>query len=133
GRFWSFCCCAAVLGVITLQPDATSMLSLFCVLVDVLAQLANNRVHAAMIVTSTICLISFIGFSVVVLIIERQMNASEGNSSGDLRTVSDRIEKKSVILVVDAECPITDFSEHTTSEGEPDQAVNIQQQSDTDR
>src|SRR5207237_255363 len=120
GRFWSFCCCAAVLGVITLKPDATSMLSLFCVLVDVLAQLANNRVHAAMIVTSTIGLISFIGFSVVVLIIERQMNASEGNSSGDLRTVSDRIEKKSVILVVDAECAITDLSENATGEVDPD-------------
>src|SRR5438132_2016984 len=108
------------------------MLSLFCVLVDVLAQLANNRVHAAMIVTSTICLISFIGFSVVVLIIERQMNASEGNSSGDLRTVSDRIEKKSVILVVDAECPITDLSENATGEVDPDHALDLPHQVGTD-
>src|SRR5580704_12131404 len=41
GSCWSFCCCAAVLGVITLKPDATSMLSLFCVLL-VVAQPAIN-------------------------------------------------------------------------------------------
>jgi hypothetical protein len=35
GSCWSFCCCAAVLGVITLKPDATSMLSLFWVLLVV--------------------------------------------------------------------------------------------------
>src|SRR5436190_21488780 len=38
GRFWSFCCCAAVLGVIVLKPAATSVLSLFCVLVCVVEQ-----------------------------------------------------------------------------------------------
>src|SRR5207248_11566397 len=36
GSFWSFCCCAAVFGVTVLKPAATSMLSLFCVLVCVL-------------------------------------------------------------------------------------------------
>src|SRR5262249_29610229 len=41
GSCWSFCCCAPVLGVITLKPDATSMLSLFCVLA-VVAQPAVN-------------------------------------------------------------------------------------------
>src|SRR5881296_1496372 len=35
GSCWSFCCCAAVLGVITLKPEATSMLSLFWVLLVV--------------------------------------------------------------------------------------------------
>src|SRR5881275_1673138 len=35
GRFCSFCCCAAVFGVTVLKPAATSMLSLFCVLVCV--------------------------------------------------------------------------------------------------
>jgi hypothetical protein len=45
GRFWSFCCCAAVLGVITLKPEATSMLSLFCVLL-VVAQPAVNANRA---------------------------------------------------------------------------------------
>jgi hypothetical protein len=39
------------------------MLSLFCVLVDVLAQLTNNAVHAAVIVASKICLNGFIGFN----------------------------------------------------------------------
>jgi hypothetical protein len=41
------------------------MLSLFCVLVDVLAQLTNNAVHAAMIVASKIRLNGFIGFNLV--------------------------------------------------------------------
>src|SRR5262245_29318054 len=44
GRFWSFCFWAAVLGVMTLNPVATSMLSLFCV-VCVLAQLIIRAVH----------------------------------------------------------------------------------------
>src|SRR6266566_3191629 len=44
GSCWSFCCCAAVLGVITLKPDATSMLSLFWVLLVVAQPTANaNR------------------------------------------------------------------------------------------
>src|SRR2546429_9983461 len=45
GSCWSFCCCAAVLGVITLKPDATSMLSLFCVVL-VVAQPAVNATKA---------------------------------------------------------------------------------------
>src|SRR6476660_8695896 len=45
GRFCSFCFCPAVLGVITLNPEATSMLSLFCVVVSVLAQLINRAMH----------------------------------------------------------------------------------------
>ena len=35
GRFCSFCFCVAVFGVMVLKPAATSMLSLFCVLVCV--------------------------------------------------------------------------------------------------
>src|SRR4029453_1524857 len=59
GRFWSFCCCAGVLGVITLKPDATNMLSLFCVLVCVLAQLtvSANSVAALIILNDTNCFI----------------------------------------------------------------------------
>ena len=49
GRFRSFCFWAAVLGVITLNPEATSMFSLFCVVVCVLAQLINSAVHPAAI------------------------------------------------------------------------------------
>src|SRR4029077_11804941 len=41
GSCWSFCCCAGVLGVITLKPDATSMFSLFWVL-PVVAQPTVN-------------------------------------------------------------------------------------------
>src|SRR6266481_2527254 len=54
GRFWSFCRCAGVLGVITLKPDATSMLSLFCVLVCVLAQLNSSAADAAAILVKKI-------------------------------------------------------------------------------
>src|SRR6267378_5651931 len=58
GRFCSFCCCAGVLGAITLKPDATSMLSLFCVLC-VLAQpiVSANSAAALMILNDTICFI----------------------------------------------------------------------------
>src|SRR5437867_97507 len=44
GSCCSFCCCAAVLGVITLKPEATSMLSLFWVLLVVAQPTVNaNR------------------------------------------------------------------------------------------
>ena len=66
------------------------------------------------------------------MIIELQTNASESNSSGDLRTVSDRVEKKSVILVIDAECPITDLSENATGEVDPDHALDLPHQVGTD-
>src|SRR6266478_3855730 len=68
GRFWSFCWCAAVLGVMTLKPEATSMLSLFCVLVCVLAQPNNNAAHATVIVASKIRLSGFIGLMRVLTI-----------------------------------------------------------------
>src|SRR4029453_15264711 len=44
GSCWSFCCCAAVFGVIVLKPEATSMLSLFWVLLVVVQPAVNaNR------------------------------------------------------------------------------------------
>src|SRR3954465_13460993 len=60
GRFWSFCFWAAVLGVMTLNPEATSMLSLFCVVVCVLAQLINSAVHPAAILLRKIRVVGFI-------------------------------------------------------------------------
>ena len=51
--------------MITLKPDATSMLSLFCVLVCVLAQLINSAVHAAVIATRKKCLSDFISLNLV--------------------------------------------------------------------
>src|SRR5580765_7016399 len=60
GRFWSLCLWAAVLGVMTLNPEATSMLSLFCVVVCVLAQLINNAVHPAAILLRKTCVVGFI-------------------------------------------------------------------------
>src|SRR6187549_3845946 len=61
GSCWSFCCCAAVLGVITLKPAATSMLSLFWVLL-VVAQptVKANRVMTAIVLNEVcICFILF--------------------------------------------------------------------------
>src|SRR6266480_578415 len=59
GRFWSFCCCAVVFGVITLKPEATSMLFLFWVLVCVLAQpaVSANSAAALIILNDIICFI----------------------------------------------------------------------------
>src|SRR6476659_3673391 len=63
GSCWSFCCCAAVLGVITLKPDATSMLSLFCVLL-VVEQLAVNANRAMTAIVLNEVRIRFILFLV---------------------------------------------------------------------
>ena len=53
--------------MITLKPDATSMLSLLCMLVCVLAQLSNNvAVHTVAMLVKKIPLNGFIGFSLVV-------------------------------------------------------------------
>src|SRR6266487_3541828 len=62
GSCWSFCCCAAVLGVITLKPEATSMLSLFCVLLVVAHPTVNaNRAMTPIVLNEfRICFI-FIG------------------------------------------------------------------------
>src|SRR5438132_8505916 len=60
GRFWSFCFWVAVLGVMTLNPEATSMLSLFCVVVCVLAQLINSAVHPAAILLRKRRVVGFI-------------------------------------------------------------------------
>jgi hypothetical protein len=60
GRFWSFCFWAAVFGVMTLNPEATSMLSLFCVVLCVLAQLINSAAHPAAILLRKIRVVGFI-------------------------------------------------------------------------
>ena len=60
GRFWSFCFWAAVLGVMTLNPEATSMFSLFCVVVCVLAQLINSAVHPVAILLRKRRVVDFI-------------------------------------------------------------------------
>src|SRR6476620_8827265 len=60
GRFWSFCFWAAVFGVMILNPEATSMFSLFCVVVCVLAQLINSAVHPAAILLRKRRVVDFI-------------------------------------------------------------------------
>src|SRR6266571_6598045 len=56
GSCWSFCCCAAVLGVITLKPDATSMLSLFCVLPVVEQPTVNANRDMTLIILNEFCI-----------------------------------------------------------------------------
>src|SRR5436189_2312105 len=62
GSCCSFCCCAAVLGVIVLKPEGTSMLSLFCVLLVVAQPTVNaNRAMTLIMLNKVrICFI-FIG------------------------------------------------------------------------
>src|SRR5215471_14402632 len=60
GRFWSFCFWAAVLGVMTLNPEATSMLSLFCDMLCVLAQLIISAVHPVAIMLRKRRVVGFI-------------------------------------------------------------------------
>src|SRR6266436_3217169 len=71
GSCWSFCCCAAVLGVITLKPDATSMLSLFCVLLVVAQPTVNaNRAMTLIMLNEVrICFI-FVGSSNFAVVLE---------------------------------------------------------------
>src|SRR6266568_7207169 len=80
GSFWSFCCCAAVLGVITLKPEATSMLSLFCVLLCVVAQptVSANSARALIIWNETICFI-FLVFSTFAVVLEMISSARENS------------------------------------------------------
>src|SRR4030095_15331305 len=126
GRFWSFCCCAAVLGVITLKPEATSMLSLFCVLVCVPAQLSNNAAHPAVIVVRTIYFIGLIGRNG--LLIRFQTIASESDSGGDLRAVHDSVETEAIVLKVSAECPITNLGKNRAGKVDPDYALDLPHQ-----
>src|SRR4026208_1847331 len=66
GICWSFCCWAAVLGVITLKPEATSMLSLFCVLLVVVqpAVNANRAMTPTMLNEVRICFMILGSFQV---------------------------------------------------------------------
>src|SRR4029450_7234205 len=62
GSCWSFCCWAAVLGVITLKPEATSMLSLFWVLFVVVQPTVNaNRAMTLSMLNEVFICIIFIG------------------------------------------------------------------------
>jgi hypothetical protein len=54
------------LGVITLNPEATSMLSLFWVPVCVVLQLINSDVQATAALQSNIGVFNFIGLSLIV-------------------------------------------------------------------
>src|SRR5947207_2311254 len=100
------------------------MLSLFWVLVCVLAQLSNNTVHAAVIVASNICPNGFIGLSGL-LIIKFVTNASERDPGRDLRTVHDSVKQKAVVIVVSPERPVTNLCEDGTGEVDTDYAFDL--------
>src|SRR5438132_194038 len=80
GRFWSFCCCAAVFGVIVLKPEATSMFSLFWVLLCVVAQptVSANSTRALIIWNETICFI-FLVLSTFAVVLEMISSAIENS------------------------------------------------------
>src|SRR4029077_4790266 len=71
GSCWSFCCCAAVLGVITLKPEATSMLSLFWVLLVVAqpAVNANRDMTLIMLTESRTCFMILGSFQIALFLI----------------------------------------------------------------
>src|SRR5438477_10184979 len=78
GSCWSFCCCAGVLGVITLKPDATSMLSLFCVLLVVAQPSVNaNRAMTLVVLNETRICVIFIGRSIFAVVVEMILSPEE--------------------------------------------------------
>src|SRR6266496_6786952 len=79
GSCCSFCCCAGVLGVISLKPEATSMLSLFWVLLVVAQPTvnANRAMTLIMLNELRICFMILGSFQVALfLICHRQPLAS---------------------------------------------------------
>src|SRR6266545_3743665 len=71
GSCWSFCCCAAVLGVISLKPEATSMLSLFWVLLVVAQPTVNANRDMTLIMLNElrICFMILGSFQVALFLI----------------------------------------------------------------
>ena len=63
--------------------------------------------------------------SISALVPNNLTNSSKGNPGRDLRTVCDRVENKAVVLVVDAQCPITDLSEDAMGEVDTDDALDL--------
>ena len=112
------------MGVMTLKPEATSMLSLFWVLVCVVAQLINIAAHIAAMPQRKICVIGFIGRNIVV---DNKFltDASESDPGRDLRAMHDGVEKEAVVLVVNGECPVTDLSKDVTGEVDTDYPFDL--------
>src|SRR4030095_4974058 len=79
GSCWSFCCWAAVFGVITLKPEATSMLSLFWVLLVVVQPTVNANRDMTLIILneSRTCFMILGSFQVALfLVCQRRPPAS---------------------------------------------------------
>src|SRR5204863_4121877 len=55
-------------------------------------------------------------------------NASECNPSGDLRAVHYGIKTKAVVLVIAAECPVTNFGKDRTGEIDTEHALDLPHQ-----
>src|ERR1700747_1339913 len=92
GSCWSFCCCAAVLGVITLKPDATSMLSLFWVLLVVVQPTVNANRDMTLIILneSRTCFMILGSFQVALFLICHRRPLASTRAPGsplDLREV----------------------------------------------
>ena len=103
------------------------MLSLFWVVVCVVAQPINNAVHTIAILLRKTNLNGFIGHN---LVVDNKFltNVSEGDPRRDLRSVHDGVEKEPVFLVVSAECPVTDLSEDVTGEVDTNDGFDLPHQ-----
>src|SRR5438132_11259261 len=87
GSCWSFCCCAAVLGVIVLKPEATSMLSLLCVLVWVVAQPSISANSAMALIILNVIRICFMFWFLPGLWLEMNGELSWGFVDAAYRTL----------------------------------------------
>src|SRR5262245_33609961 len=59
-------------------------------------------------------------------------SSSEGNASGDLRAVQHRVEFQSAVLVLNAECPVTDLSENLSGQVHTEHGFHFPHQIGTD-
>jgi len=100
------------------------MLSLFCVLVWVVAQPTLSIVQAT---ATPVRKIYFNGFISRNLIVDNNVfnRCSESNPSGDLRAVHNGVEKEAVVLVVNGEGPVTDLSKDVTGEVDTDYPFDL--------
>ena len=124
GSFCNFCCCAAVFGVIALNPEATSRFSLFWVLVCVVEQPINKAVHAVAILQINVRLDGFIGRNLVVDS-ELPNQCLESDSGRDLRAVHDDVENEMIVLEIGGEGAITDFGKDVPSKVDAQNALDL--------
>jgi len=119
------------------------MLSLFCMVVCVVAQPTKNTVHTIAITAMNfaasaltfVAIRGLVGQFTLISIssLEERLNkfltnASEGDPRCDLRAVQHCVEKEPVILVVSAECPVTDLCKDGTRQVDTNHGLDLPHQ-----